>query len=268
VARALAYLALTLSLMPVQAAAVALGASLARRLPRVYHGLCTRLLGIEVVVRGAPTAATPVLFVGNHAGYLDITVLGSQIEGSFVAKSEVAAWPLFGWLAKLQRTVFIERRRRHAAEQRDEIGRRLEAGDRLILFPEGTSGDGIRVLPFKSALFAVAERRVHGRPLAVQPFSLAYTRLDGLPLGREWRPLVAWYGETAMGAHMARLLSLGRIRAEVWFHEPVTIDSFADRKALADHCHRAVADGLAWANAGADAPPRAAADLPAAPSPA
>lgn len=248
--RVLAYLVLTISLMPVQAVAVAFDSSLARRLPGVYHRLCARLLGFDIVVRGAQSADLPVLFVGNHTSYLDILVLGAVIDGSFIAKAEVAHWPLFGSLARLQRTVFIERRSPETARQRDEIGKRLEAGDRLILFPEGTSDDGIRVLPFKSALFAVAERPVGGRPLTVQPFSLAYTGLDGLPAGRDWRPLFAWYGEMGLTAHAWRVLTFRRIRAEVWFHNPVTISQYGTRKALAEHCYRIVRDGLSAANAG------------------
>jgi 1-acyl-sn-glycerol-3-phosphate acyltransferase len=224
-----------------------------------------RLLGFDVVTTGMPVAARPVLFVGNHVSYLDICVLGSVIEGCFVAKSEIAGWPLFGWLAKLQRTVFVERRRSRARSQRDDISRRLAKGDNLILFPEGTSDDGIHVLPFRSALFAVAEREVAGRPLLIQPFSIAYTRLGDLPMVRDWRPLCAWYGDMDLGGHLWRVLGLGRIEARVVFHQPVTLAGFADRKALADHCHSVVRDGVIAANSGllpapaADAQPAPAA---------
>ena len=98
-----------------------------------------------------------MLFAANHVSYLDITVLGSLLDASFIAKTEVAGWPLFGWLARLQRSVFIDRRARSTAHQRDSIAARLAAGEALILFPEGTSGDGNRLLPFKSALFSVAD---------------------------------------------------------------------------------------------------------------
>ena len=142
-----------------------------------------------------------------------------------------------------------------ARTQRDEIAERLAAGDTLVLFPEGTSDDGIHVRPFKSALFAVAEREVTGRRVTVQPFSLAYTRLDGLPVGREWRPLYAWYGDMDLPGHLWRVLGLGQVRAELHLHEPVTLDAFADRKALAEHCERVVRDGVARANAGLPAGP-------------
>lgn len=257
--RAIAYLLVTLPLMPVQAVAVLLGARLMRRLPVFYHRVVSRIIGLDIVVAGAPPARPPVLFVGNHTSYLDIMVLSTVAECSFVAKAEIAGWPFFGWLAKLQRTVFIERRAPRAGHQRDMISERLAAGDNLVLFPEGTSDDGIHVRAFKSALFAVAEREVEGRHVTVQPFSLAYTRLDGLPVGREWRPLYAWYGDMDLPGHLWRVLGLGRVRAELYLHEPVTIDAFDGRKALAEHCHREVAEGVARANSGAA--------LPAAPPP-
>ena len=237
-------------MMPVQLVALVFGAPLSRRLPGIYHRLCAQLMGFDIVARGKISTAAPALFVGNHSSYLDIMVLGTIIDGCFVAKAEVALWPLFGWLAKLQRTVFIERRSPQTARQRDEIGKRLDAGDRLILFPEGTSNDGTRVLPFKSALFAVAERQVAGKPLLVQPFSLAYTELDGLHVDREWRPLFAWYGDMGMVSHILRIATFGRIRAEVRFHEPITIGQFGSRKALAEHCHDVVRGGVAAANTG------------------
>src|SRR3546814_4926008 len=95
--------------------------------------------------------------------------------------------------------------------------RRLEAGDDLVLFPEGTSGDGNRVLAFKSALFSVAERRPQGEPLTVQPVSIAYTRLDGLPLGRYLRPFFAWYGDMELGPHLWHAIGLGRVTVMVEF---------------------------------------------------
>ncbi|MEE8283443.1 MAG: lysophospholipid acyltransferase family protein [Alphaproteobacteria bacterium] len=237
-------------LMPVQAVALALGAPLAKRLPVTYHRVLARLLGFDIVVSGKMATDTPALFVGNHTSYLDAMVLGTIIEGCFIAKSEVADWPLIGWLAKLQRTVFVERRSSRTAHQRDEIGARLATGDRLILFPEGTSDDGVKVLPFKSALFAVAETPVAGAPLLVQPFSIAYTALAGLPVGREWRPLFAWYGDMEIAPHAWRILTFATVRAEVRFHQPVTIGQYGSRKALAEHCFEVVRHGVAEANSG------------------
>src|SRR3546814_10571195 len=129
--------------------------------------LTCRLLGIEIERHGQPSDRHPTLYVANHVSYLDIEVLGALLKASFVAKAEVATWPFFAWLARLQETVFVERRVRHAAQHRDEMARRLDAGDDLILFPEGTSGDGTAVLSFKSALFSAAARCPPGNPVPV-----------------------------------------------------------------------------------------------------
>ena len=244
------YLIFALAITSVQVAFLALSTRLATMLPILYHRVCCRLLDLHIEVRGIVSTAKPTLFVCNHSSYLDISVLGSLVPGSFVAKAEVADWPFFGFLAKLQRTVFVDRQRRTTTRrQRDELARRLDAGDNLILFPEGTSNDGNRTLPFRSALFGVAERKDgSGRtlqPLTIQPVSLAYVRLNGMPIGRSLRPYVAWYGDMDLFGHLWRLAGLGRITVTVEFHPPVTLDQFASRKALCEHCHRMVAEGVA-----------------------
>lgn len=242
--RLVMYLGLTLSLLPVQIVFMRLGLGYARTLPRWYHSACRRLLGFHTVAIGEISAIRPTLFVSNHTSYLDITLLGAAIPASFVAKSEVAGWPLFGLLAKLQRTVFVERRRSATAGQRDALRQRLDTGDSLILFPEGTSSDGNRVLPFKSGLFAAADAVIDGRPLTIQPVSIAYTRLDGIVIGRQYRPYFAWYGDMALAPHLWRALGLGRVTVEIRFHPPVTLAEFGSRKALAEHCYRAIAAGV------------------------
>ena len=249
-ARLLLFALHTLPLMPVQHLLVKLRRPAAATLPWRYHVRNCRLLGFDVVVHGRRSAARPTLLVANHVSWIDIVALSSLFPVSFVAKSEVGLWPFFGSLARLQRTVFVERRATRTAEHRDEIGRRLEEGGDLILFAEGTSSDGARVLPFRTGLFSVAERQVAGRPLAVQPVTIAYTGVDGLPLTRRRRPQFAWYGDMELAAHLWRALQAQRVRIDVILHEPVTIAQFGDRKALAAHCHAAVADGLARALSG------------------
>ena len=243
------YLSLTLPLMPVQALLVVSGSAWGRRLPRLYHQWSSRILGFRVAIAGERSAQRPTLFVSNHVSYVDIEILGGVIEGSFIAKAEVARWPLFGWLAKLQRTVFVDRRVRSTAAQRDAIRDRLDAGDDLILFPEGTSGDGNRILPFKSALFSVADY-AGPQGLTVQPLSIAYLRLDGIPMGRAYRPFFAWYGDMTLGSHLWTMLGLGTVDVAVIFHEPVTLAQFGSRKGLAEHCHRVISAGMASALTG------------------
>jgi lyso-ornithine lipid O-acyltransferase len=261
------YLAWTLALMPVQALGLVLRQSWVSTFPRFYHRWCCRILGLRVRRIGQPAAARPVLFAANHISYLDITVFGSLIPGSFIAKREVARWPLFGWLAKLQRSVFIDRQVRSTAAQRDSIAGRLAGNEALILFPEGTSGDGNRVLPFKSALFSVADRG-GSDSLIVQPVSIAYTRLDGMPIGRTLRPLFAWYGGMAMAPHLWNVLGLGKIEVIVEFHRPTSLAECGSRKLLARYCQERVAAGLEAALTGrrqpAAAPPQEQPRRPAA----
>ncbi len=248
--RLLAYALYTLSLIPVQAVAVFLKRPLAINLPLAYHRRCAGMLGFKIRIHGKLSAEQPTLFVCNHVTYLDIVTLGATLPASFVAKAEVAGWPFFGLLAKLQRSVFVDRRPRSTAGQRDAMQTRLENGDNLILFPEGTSSDGNRVLPFKSALFSVAEREVKGRPLVVQPVSVTYSAIDGLPTGRAHMPRIAWYGDMGMAGHIWNALGLGRISVDIVLHSPTSYAEFAHRRDMARACHETVAGGVERALAG------------------
>ena len=249
--RLMTYVLLTLVLLPFQLLAIALNLRpVVRWLPVFYHRAVCIVLGIRVRVHGRQSLVTPTLYVCNHISYLDIEVLGGMVPGSFVAKAEVAGWPFFGWLAKAQRTIFVERRSTATSSSRDEMLARLNTGDNLMLFPEGTSSDGNRVLPFRSALFAVAQLRREGKPIVVQPVAVAYTRLDGIPLGRYWRPLFAWYGDSDLLPHLWQMVCLGETEAVVTFFDPVDFDQFGDRKRMAEYCFNQVSFGLQEANAG------------------
>lgn len=248
--RFIAFLVSVIALAPVQALVVALRLPFPTAIPISWHRMMMRIVGVDLVVKGDLSRSKSTLFVANHTSYLDISVLGAVIRGSFVAKAEVADWPLFGILAKLQRTVFVDRRARFVNSQREDMRARLEAGDNLILFPEGTSSDGNRVLPFKSALLSVAEIEVADTPITVQPVSVAYTHLDGIPLGRHLRPFYAWYGDMDLFGHLWSMLGMGRVRVVLEFHPPVTIAEFGSRKALTRHCEAAVAAGVAEAITG------------------
>jgi 1-acyl-sn-glycerol-3-phosphate acyltransferase len=242
----------TLPAMPVQACLLAIKSPHARRLPQFYHRMMCRVFGIRLVRRGTISPHRPTLFVANHTSYLDIEIMGAAVEGSFVSKAEVARWPIFGWLARLQRTVFVERAdRAGAARQRDEIQHRLDDGDNLILFPEGTSGDGIHLLPFKTTLFAAAmDERV-----MVQPVSVIFRLLDGIPLGRFYRPFFAWYGDMTMPPHLWKMLGLGQLTVVMTFHEPVRLKDFGSRKLLSEHCANVIAEGMGAMLAGREATP-------------
>ena len=244
------YAAWTVALIPLQAIAVAFKLPLRWRLPRFYHATCSKILGLNLQVVGKRSKKRPTLFVANHCSYLDIMVFGALLPASFVAKAEVKSWPFFGLLARLQQSVFVDRRRGSTREQIDQIKARLARRERLVMFAEGTSSDGVRVLPFKSALLAVAEPEAGGRRLVIQPVTIAYTRLDGIPIGRHLRPFFNWYGDMELGPHLWQLVSLGRPTVTVVFHDPVSADQFATRKELTAHCQQAVSAGYADAVSG------------------
>lgn len=215
------------------------------RLPRLFHRLFARALGIRTTVHGRPARSHGVLFVANHLSWADIPVLGARLLGHFVAKSEVGAMGPVGWLADLQRTIYVERERRQATPaQRNAIAARLAAGGNVILFAEGTTGDGVSILPFKSALLSVVDGV---DDLLIQPVTLAYTHLNRLPLRRAMLPHVAWTGDMTLGPHALDFMRLGRVDATVRLHPAVRAGDFADRKALARHCETTVAAGYAAA---------------------
>jgi lyso-ornithine lipid O-acyltransferase len=253
----IAFLLVTLLLIPVQWLGVKLHAGWRRSLPHVYHRFVCRLMGARITVLGTP-AKGGVLMTANHTGWIDIPILSAVAPVSFVAKHEVNLWPFFGTLARLQRTVFVRRERSKALEDRDNIRRRLNEGDALVIFPEGTSGDGNRVLPFKSSLLSAAELAmgdgVNGaaRHAPVQPVSVTYVGLHGLPMGRENRPLIAWYGDMDLVSHLWEALGAGPVDVIVELHEPLTIDQAGGRKELAAVAETAVRGGVVRALAGAN----------------
>lgn len=237
-------LLLTAAAVPLQLLARRRGWRLAATLPVWWHRRALAALGVRIRVVGHPCRDRPLLVTPNHVSWLDICLIGSLMPLSFVAKQEIAGWPLFGFLARLQRTVFIDRNRRTAtAEANREIAERLAGGDAIVLFPEGTSWNGTHVLPFRSALIGAARAAVldggHER-VWVQPLSLAFTRLDGLPLGRAERPLVAWYGDMEMIPHLTTVVLAGPIDVEIRWGEPIPFDETTDRKLLARALERAV----------------------------
>ncbi len=214
-----------------------------------WKGFC-HVLGLRVRVIG--TAATgldgrPVVFVSNHSSWLDIAVLGGILPASFIAKEEVGSWPVIGLIARLGRTVYVRRSRASTVRERDDMLGRLAGGDSLILFPEGTTSDGSRVLGFRSAFLSIAEQKVTqaGLPPIIQPVSVVYDRLAGLPAGRSVRPLFAWYGDMEIGSHFWRLAQHQGMRASVMLHPPIDPLRFGSRKALSAACWDRVAEGAA-----------------------
>ena len=207
-----------------------------------YRVLCS-LLRIRVRIVGEPVRDRPVLFVSNHVSWADILAIGSIMPVAFVSKSEVANWPLVGATARLQRTVFVDRARRsQTGEAIAEMVKRLADGVSVVLFAEGTSSDGNRVLPFRSALIGAvreAAARAAGGVL-IQPVSIGYTLQHGIPMGRQHRPLVAWYGDLDFMPHIKALIARGAIDAVISYGEPIATDGGTDRKILAKQLEDAV----------------------------
>ena len=233
-----AIVVVTLSLLPLQWLAVRMNWPMRRRIPTFYHGVVCRILGVRITTAGRRTDARPLLIVANHTSWLDISVITAVAPVVFVAKREVATWPIFGLLARLQRSVFVDRTRRHKTRDvNNEIAQRLADGDPVLLFGEGTSSDGNRVLAFRTALIdsardAIAEAR-HVKQVWIQPLSVAYTAMLGLPLGRQSRGNVAWYGGAPLWPHLRRLVARGAVDVVVSWGEPIAYDEFSDRKTVA-----------------------------------
>lgn len=166
--------AFVLSLLPVRLFSQRLHARMLQFMARDWFRQMQRILGVEVTHAGAP-AQGPVLLAANHVSWLDIIVLGSSIGACFVSKSEVASWPVMGWLAKQGGTLFIHRGRHDsAAHIAHEMHQRLEQGERLLFFPEGTTSDGTSIKRFKNRLFQPA---LHAGA-KIQPVAIVY-RLEG-----------------------------------------------------------------------------------------
>ncbi|MGI9405570.1 MAG: lysophospholipid acyltransferase family protein [Hyphomicrobiaceae bacterium] len=236
-----AFTLFTLPLMPLQSLFVATRTPFSATFPHWYHRQIARLLGLRIHVNGTLERNRPLLLVANHVSWLDIVVLSAVTPVSFVAKKEVRSWPFVGWLARLQRTVFIDRERRASLQATSrQISRRLHVGDKVLFFPEGTSSDGNRILPFKSSLFAAVRPRNGSSDDApgmsdvmVQTMTLAYTHARGLPLGRAVRPLVAWYGDMALGSHAWELLRTGPLDVCIAIGPAIALETFESRKDLA-----------------------------------
>jgi lyso-ornithine lipid O-acyltransferase len=200
-----------------------------RAIPVFWHRLAAWLLGMRVHSCGMPCPDRPLLIVANHISWLDIVAFSTLAPVSFIARADMRHWPLIGWLARLQGTVFVDRERRVATGRtKQEMAIRLNAGDALVLFAEGTSTDGSRVLPFRPALLGAASLGTW-----VQPVAITYTNWQGVPTGRRERPFTGWYGGMDLLPHLSFLLEHGCIDAHIVWGEPVLANKNTCRKQLA-----------------------------------
>ena len=197
------------------------------------------MIGLKLRVLGRPMTGRGAL-VANHVTWIDIFSFNAVQRMIFVAKTEVAGWTGIGFLAKATGTVFVERNPRRALQQRDEFVRRLAHGDKLLFFPEGTSTDGLRVLPFKPTLFAAFFADELKDQLKVQPVTVRYR-----PPNDQDPSFYGFWGEMGFGENMLKVLSSPRNGdVDVIFHEPVRVAGFSHRKDLAAYCEGKVREGL------------------------
>ncbi|MCP4385507.1 MAG: 1-acyl-sn-glycerol-3-phosphate acyltransferase [Hyphomicrobiales bacterium] len=232
--------AYTLVLMPLQMVATWRNWRIAGVIPCHWQRVARRMIGLRVTIKGTP-ARPPLLITANHISWLDITVLGSVMPLSFIAKAEVGTWPVLGTLARLQRTVFIDRTRRsQTGNAANAIARRVVHGDVMVLFPEGTTGDGNRILPFRSALIGAAGAVSGMKNMTVQPVAVTYVGIQGVPVGRADRPGLAWYGDMDFIGHFRNLVERGAVDAVVSFGEPIPFGQESDRKKVAEECYLSV----------------------------
>ncbi len=214
--------------------------------PTKFHGFVARLFRLDTETGGVAMHDGATLFVSNHISYMDVFVLGALLKGSFVAKSEVSGWPVFGKLAALQNTLFLERRASKAREQVQVVRRHLDTKGNLIMFPEGTSTAGDHVAPFRSSLFAAAEG------VTIQPVTIAYVSYEGEPMDQETRNNYAWYlpepkepvPNKPFLNHFLDGLGLKHCQVRVIFHPSTTMDAWASRKECAQYCEERVREGL------------------------
>ena len=206
--------------------------------PHITQFVCRAsfpIMGIALRIHGVPMKQRGAV-VSNHASWLDIFALNAAQRVYFVSKSEVAAWPGIGWLARATGTVFIARKTADAKVQQGVFEARLRAGHRLLFFPEGTSTDTLRILPFKSTLFAAFYTHGMEHLMHIQPASVVYHP----PSGADPR-FYGWWGDMDFASHLKMILAAPRHgTVEVFLHEPLAVDGFADRKALSVACETAV----------------------------
>ncbi|KPU84490.1 acyl-phosphate glycerol 3-phosphate acyltransferase [Marinosulfonomonas sp. PRT-SC04] len=210
--------------------------------PYITQAVCKAALaivGVRLTVIGTHMRHNGAV-VANHVSWLDIFTLNAAKRIYFVAKSEVAGWPLIGWLARATGTVFIARRQLDAKIHLDIFADRLNSGHKLLFFPEGTSTDGLQVLPFKSTLFQAFFAQNLRDTVHIQPVTVKYTA----PAGEEAR-FFGWWGDMALAPHLLKTLAGAKSGSvKVIYHTPVAVANFKDRKALALYCETVVRAGL------------------------
>ncbi len=188
---------------------------------RGQAGACrilTRILGVRVQALDGPADHGVRLVVSNHLGGLDGFALASSMPLAFVAKVEMASWPVMGWVCRSVGVIFVDRGRRTAAGRMvEEVRERMRAGVPVLVFPEGTVGDGSELLPFRTGAFEAA---VGAEDVEILPLFLTASRVDDR-IGRAAHQAIVWHRGETMTAHLWRLLGCRRIDLELRFGRPI-----------------------------------------------
>ncbi len=227
-------------------------------IPRWFHAMGARFLGMKVRVIGTPSTDRATLIVSNHISWTDIIAIGSKADVTFVAKSEIRKWFFVGFMASLQRTLYVDRKRRGDAHRASrEMGRRMASGGAVLLFAEGQSDLGTHVLPFRSALIGAAQHAMEeagAGEVLIQPLTVAYTRLQGLPVGRTDRSFIAWIKSKSVKQNIREILTGGTREVTLAFGTPQKLGAGADRKAVARQMESEVRRMLVALNRGTGLP--------------
>ena len=234
------FIILTLKLIFLKVLVQMVSKKLAIKLVQFFHKLVLWFINIDVEVTGVDYShKVATLYVSNHLSYIDIPILGSLINAKFIAKAEISSWPFIGFLSRIGNTIFINRNLKFLKKNKTIIFEQMSKGENLILFPEGTTSDGIRVLNFKSSLFSSLENR----NIMIQPIVIYYKSVNGIPLNRWLKPIIAWYGDMDMLGHLKNLLQVRKVNARITFH-PLIKTSGLDRKKICNYSRKQVLEGF------------------------
>lgn len=227
-------------------------------LPRIFHRLAARFIGLKITVFGHPDHGHPTLLVANHISWTDIIALGAVADVSFVARQEIGTWPVVGFMASLQKTIFVDRSRKADAKRTtDEMARRIADGNSVVLFAEGQSDIGTHVLPFRSALVGAAQTAMleqGARNVMIQPMTIAYTHLQGMPVSRNERSMIAWIKSKSVGENIREILTGSTKSVTIAFGDPMPLKASDDRKIITQRCEQEVRAMLVALNRGEKLP--------------
>lgn len=255
------FLPFMIVVIPIQAVINALRLPVWTVLPRIFHRLGCIFLGLRVTLIGQPATGRATLLVSNHISWTDIVAIGSVADVTFVAKREVGDWFFVGLMARLQKTIFVDRNRRSdAGRTASEMGQHMASGNAVLLFAEGQSDIGTHVLPFRSALVGAAQHAMleaGARDVVIQPLTIAYTKLQGLPVSRNERSMIAWIKSRSVKQNIRDILGGPVKDVTIAFGTPRPLAETDNRKLVTKAAENEVRRMLVALNRGRPLPPQA-----------